>query len=113
VEVFVEIAKFILTAVGTFLSVFALSFTVFQYWRKKQDEKFESLSASVEVRVRNEEEARKEAMARMDKRLEFLEQSVLHGFESRLSNMEGELRVIRSIVKSIQDWFVNNTPGGK
>jgi hypothetical protein len=49
----------------------------------------------------------------MDKRLEFLEQSVLHGFESRLSNMEGELRVIRSIVKSIQEWFVNNTPGGK
>ena len=49
-----EIAKFILTAVGTFLSVLALSFTVFQYWWKKQEEKLHKLKTSFEDGIANE-----------------------------------------------------------
>lgn len=108
-----EIAKFVLTAIGTFLSVFALSFTIFQYWRKKQDEKFDSLKASVNAGIRNEEDSRREAVTRLEKRIEFLEHSVVHGFENRLSIIEGELRGIKPILQAIQNWFINNTPGGK
>ena len=107
-----EIAKFVLTAIGTFLSVFALSFTIFQYWRKKQDEKFEDLETSVHNEVRSEEAARKESVARLEKRIEFLEHSVVHGFENRLSVIEGELRGIKPILQAIQNWFINNTPSG-
>jgi hypothetical protein len=108
-----EIAKFVLTAIGTFLSVFALSFTVFQYWRKKQDEKFDQLKATVNGGLRSEEEVRKESIARLEKRIEFLEHSVVHGFENRLSIIEGELRGIKPILQAIQNWFITNTPGGK
>jgi len=101
-----EIAKFILTAVGTFLSVFALSFTVFQYWRKKQDEKFDNLKSSVKEMVQTETQARTASLERMDKRIEFLERSVVHGFENRLSIIEGELRGIKPILLSIQNWFI-------
>jgi hypothetical protein len=108
-----EIAKFVLTAIGTFISVFALSFTIFQYWRKKQDEKFDLLKTTVNSVVQDEEAARKESIARLEKRIEWLEHSVVHGFENRLSIIEGELRGIKPILQAIQNWFITNTPGGK
>ena len=103
-----EIAKFILTAVGTFLSVFSLSFAVFQYWKKKQDEKFDLLKESMEKMVQDETQTRSNALERLDKRIEFLERSVLQGFENRLSVIEGELRGIKPILLAIQGWFINN-----
>jgi hypothetical protein len=116
----VEIAKFVLTTVGTFLAVLGFLFTVFQYWKKKQEEKFNLLKESMETMVQNEiqmrsnaldqeAQARSNALNRLDKRIEFLEQSVLHGFENRLSTIEGELRGIKPILQSIQNWFINNT----
>ena len=93
-----EIAKFVLTAIGTFLSVFGLSFTVFQYWRKKQDEKFDSLKTET-----------KESIKRMGARIEALEQTVMRSLESRLSLIEGELKGLKPILQSIQNWFINNT----
>jgi len=98
----VEIAKFVLTAIGTFISVLALSFTVFQYWRKKQDEKFSEL--------RNET---KNSIARLGERIGSIEQSFVRNFESRLGQIEGELKGIKPILQSIQNWFVNNTPTGR
>ena len=93
-----EIAKFVLLAVGTFLSVFGLSFTVFQYWRKKQDEKFDTLKTET-----------KESIKRMGARIEALEQNALHSLENRLSLIEGELKGLKPILQSIQNWFINNT----
>jgi hypothetical protein len=94
----VEIAKFVLTAIGTFLSVFALSFTVFQYWKKKQDEKFDTLKIET-----------KESIKRMGSRIEVLEQNALRNLENRLSLIEGELKGLKPILQSIQNWFINNT----
>ena len=103
-----EIAKFVLTAVGTFLSVFGLSFTVFQYWRKKQEEKFTSLKEDLVSMVQKEIQARYDSLSRFDKRIEYLERSVIQAFENRLSIIEGELRGIKPILQSIQNWFINN-----
>lgn len=108
-----EIAKFILTAIGTFLSVFSLTFAVIQYWKKKQDEKFDSLKKAVAESVQNESHARENAVAHLEKRIEFLEHSVVHGFENRLSVIEGELKGIKPILQAIQNWFINNTPAGR
>ncbi|MDR3173005.1 MAG: hypothetical protein LBU19_02035 [Treponema sp.] len=108
-----EIAKFILTAIGTFLSVLTLSFAVFQYWRKKQDEKFNVLKESLKEEVQGEREARKESLERLGKRIENLENSVMQDLQRRLSVIEGELKGIKPILQSIQNWFINNTPGGK
>jgi hypothetical protein len=109
----VEIAKFVLTAIGTFISVISLSFAVFQYWRKKQDEKFDLLKKAVADMVREEKQSRKESDAEHDKRLRDLENTMAQRFEGRLSNMEGELKGIKTVLQSIQNWFINNAPGGK
>jgi hypothetical protein len=105
----VEIAKFVLTAVGTFLSVFSLSFAVFQYWRKKQDEKFELLKESVEAIIQDEVDDRKEAVARIEGRVSAIEGTMSQRFENRLSMIEGELKGLKPILQSIQNWFINNT----
>jgi hypothetical protein len=107
-----EIAKFILAAVGTFLSVFALSFTIFQYWRKKQDEKFDVLKDSLKSEVQGEREARKESLDRLGKRIENLENNITQDIQRRMSTIEGELKGMRNILEKIQGWFVDNTPTG-
>jgi hypothetical protein len=108
----VEIAKFVLTAVGTFVSVISLSFAVFQYWRKKQDEKFDLFRKTVDGMIRNEEQGRKESDAQHESRLRDLENTMARRFENRLSVMEGELKGIKTILQSIQNWFINNAHGG-
>jgi hypothetical protein len=90
--VFVEIAKFVLTAIGTFISVISLSFAVFQYWRKKQDEKFDLFKKTVDRAVQEEERNRKESDGKHENRLRDLENTVARRFENRLSVMEGELK---------------------
>lgn len=107
-----EIAKFVLTAVGTFISVFALSFTIFQYWRKKQDEKFDLFKKSVEEKIRAESDYRKESVSRMEGRIGSLETTMAQRFENRLSMIEGELKGLKTILQSIQNWFITNTPSG-
>ena len=107
-----EIAKFVFTAVGTFLSVFTLSFAVFQYWRKKQDEKMELFRTSLEKMVRGEGENRRESEDRLRRRIEKPEDTVAQRFENRLSVMEGELKGIKGILQQINNWFINNS-GGK
>ena len=108
-----EIAKFVLTAVGTFLSVFALSFTVFQYWRKKQEERFDSLKTALGSSIDTERKERKEEIERLQRKVERLEQMVLQTFEQRLSIIEGLLKGMRPTLEKIQEWFINNTPRGK
>ena len=97
-----EIAKFVFAAIGTFLSVLSISFAVFQYWKKKQDEKFEALQAQT-----------KDSVTRLGQRLELLEQNFARSVESRLSLIEGEIKGLKPILQSIQNLFINNTPTGR
>jgi hypothetical protein len=108
----VEIAKFVLTAVGTFVSVISLSFAVFQYWRKKQDEKFDLFKKNIDQMIQKEEQSRKAFDTQHENRLRDLESTMVQRFENRLSIMEGELKGIKSILQSMQNWFINNTSGG-
>ena len=107
-----EIAKFILTAVGTFLSVLGLSFTIFQHWRKKQDEKFELLKNNTQDLIQKESQSRDNSNTRLEKRIERLEQSIVQSFEGRLSGIEGELKGMKPVLQAIQNWFIRNTPAG-
>jgi archaellum component FlaC len=91
----------------------SLSFAMFQYWRKRQDEKFELFKKAVDDTVQEEKRNRRESDAEQDRRLRDLENTMAQRFESRLSNMEGELKGIKTVLQSIQNWFINNTPGGK
>jgi hypothetical protein len=109
----VEIAKFIFSSIGTFISVLGFSFAVFQYWRKKQDEKFDLFRASIEDSLRSISDSRKESEARMNERVKSLEEAMSQRFENRLSMMEGELKGIKNLLQSISNWFINNAGGSK
>jgi metal-responsive CopG/Arc/MetJ family transcriptional regulator len=120
----VEIAKFILTAVGTFISVSALTFTIFQFWAKRRDEKDAAFKNSVRdnlktereqslVEIRQERDERKESIDRLSKKVDRLEMSIMQTIQNRIGNIEGELKGMRGVLNSIQNWFVTNTPGGK
>ncbi len=107
-----EIAKFVFSAVGTFLSVFGLSFTIFRYWRKKQEEKFDVLKNEMREIFRAEAEARQKEIARLEKRIDTLDTTLVQSMQQRLSGIEGELKGMKPILQSIQSWFVQNTPKG-
>ena len=107
-----EIAKFIFTAIGTFLSVFGLSFSIFQYWRKKQEERFTNLKNDTKEGLQRESEVRQKDISKMEKRIENLENTLVQSVQQRMSSIEGELKGIKPILQSIQNWFINNTPRG-
>ncbi|MGI5093503.1 hypothetical protein H0R96_13345 [Treponema socranskii] len=48
----------------------------------------------------------------MEKRIENLENTFVQSVEHRMSNIEGELKSMRPILQSIQNWFINKTPRG-
>jgi prefoldin subunit 5 len=111
-----EIAKFVLTAIGTFLSVFGLSFTIFQNWKKKQDEKIEQLNVGLGKKIQAESDSRREAINRLHERVDKLDGSIMSFtqlFENRLSKIEGKLDGMCKTLDKIQDWFINNPPRGK
>jgi hypothetical protein len=119
-----EIAKFILTAIGTFVSVSALTFTVFQFWAKRRDEKDSAFKASImkqldsernlsRQEITDERTSRKEDMCRIEERIDKLEQVIMGDLQRRLSSIEGQLKSMCGTLRIIEDWFVKNTPGGK
>ena len=101
-----EIAKFILTALGTFLSVFALIFSMFQHWRKKQEDKLESINSSLSKKIQSEIENRKETETRLRDRIDKIDEYVTQEFEP--GRIEGKLDGIAEIVSKMQDWFISN-----
>ena len=109
-----EIAYFIMVAVGTFVSVISLAAAVFKHWRKKQDEQFELFRESMDKMVREERENRRDSFVHLRDRIEALEsgkRSLGKEFEGRLSRIEGELKGIRTTMDKIQQWFIDNAGG--
>jgi len=106
-----DIAYFVMIAIGTVLSVSSLSFAVFQYWRKRQDEKFVLFSKNISDAVLAEGESRRKALDRHEKRLGTLESMMGQRFENRLSMIEGELKGVRGTLEKIQQWFIDGAGG--
>lgn len=107
-----EIAKFVFTALGSFLSVFGLSFSIWQYWKKNQEKKMSDFKEVIHEGLERETKARKEEAVRLEKRLDKLEGSLVQSMQQRMSSIEGELKGIKPVLQSIQNWFINNTPKG-
>lgn len=119
-----EIAKFVLTAIGTFISVSGLFFAVFQFWVKKREEKDALFQASVRKEmdaerkisldeIQHERQERKEAIERLGRKIDALEKSVMEGLQTRIGSIEGELRAMRGTLGKIEEWFIRNTPKGR
>jgi hypothetical protein len=118
-----EIAKFVLTAIGTFISVSVLSFAVFQYWAKRREEQDALFRKSVHEdmeterkisreEINDERMERKEAIERLSKKIASLERTITNKLQHRMGAIEEELRGIRGTLGKIESWFIMNTPSG-
>jgi len=106
----VEAARFVLMAVGTFLSVTSLSFAAFKHWRRRQDERFDALRAAMEKAAEEESADRRDSFAHLRGRIEAIEAGKAawgREFEGRLGRIEGELKGIRGTLDKIQQWFID------
>ncbi len=107
-----EILKIALTAIGTFVSVLALSFTVFSYWKKKQEDENNAFKASVKETIIAEKCTREKDYEKLEKRVDYLENNFMTSVQTRMGNIEGELKGMRPILQAIQNWFIQHTPKG-
>jgi len=136
-----EIAKFIFTALGTFVAVSGLSLNLLNAWMKKKQEEIAAERAlnktawdTIQGRVTSEQAhrqkeideerasrrdaidreraSRKEEQAKLEQRIERLEKTVSEQLLSRVSAIETELKNLTLIMGKLQDYFVFGS-GGK
>ena len=94
------------------MSVFTLSFSIFQYWKKKLEDKYNAFKTDTKESLQRESEARQRDINKLEKRIENLENTLVQSVQQRMSSIEGELKGIKPILQSIQNWFINNTQRG-
>ena len=126
-----EIAKFVLSCVGSFIAVSGFFMGIWKAYSKKTDEKIQSVQDAVAAQIQKARDGAAEAIKdvregsiakteKLEKRIENLEKSVTDlqkdlnaNVGQRLSNIEGEMKGMTNILKQIQGWFISNTPRGE
>ena len=68
--------------------------------------------SSVRKELDGERRERKESAERLGLKIDALEHTIMDGVLMRIGKIEGELKGMREILNSIQNWFINNTPAG-
>lgn len=123
-----ELAKFILSCVGSFMAVSGFFMGIWRSYSKKTDDKIEAIRQKAEEKIKQAEshalteiaESREGSIARaeklerriaaIEKNVSGLQRDVNINLGHRLSNIEGEMKGMNNILKQIQGWFINNTP---
>ena len=123
-----EIAKFVLSCIGSFIAVSGFFMGIWKAYSKKTDDKIKSIQAQADQKIREAEEnarheigevregsiAKSEKLERrimaLEKNVSDLQRDVNLNLGQRLSNIEGEMKGMNNILKQIQGWFINNTP---
>ena len=123
-----EIAKFVLSCIGSFIAVSGFFMGIWKAYSKKTDDKIKSIQERADQKIKEaEESARHEIyevregsiakteklerrIAALEKSVSDLQRDVNSNLGQRLSNIEGEMKGMNNILKQIQGWFINNTP---
>lgn len=123
-----EIAKFVLSCIGSFIAVSGFFMGIWKAYSKKTDDKISSMRAEADKKIKEAEnaarheinEVREGAIAKteklerriaaLEKNVSDLQRDVNLNLGQRLSNIEGEMKGMNNILKQIQGWFINNTP---
>ena len=106
VNVNMEIAKFVLSCVGSFIAVSGFFMGIWKSYSRKLDDKIEKVKGETTI-----------ATDKLEKRIDSLEKSVSglqkevnSNLGERLSNIEGTMKKMANILTQIQNWFISNTP---
>ncbi|MCM1321636.1 MAG: hypothetical protein NC041_07180 [Bacteroides sp.] len=123
-----EIAKFVLSCVGSFIAVSGFFMGIWKTYSKKTDDKIQLIQAQASQKIKETEAAARieikevregsiakaekleRRIAALEKNVSDLQRDVNLNLGQRLSNIEGEMKGINNILKQIQGWFINNTP---
>lgn len=123
-----EIAKFVLSCIGSFIAVSGFFMGIWKAYSKKTDDKIKSIQTQADQKIKEaEKNARHEIddvregsiakteklerrIAALEKSVSDLQRDVNSNLGQRLSNIEGEMKGMNNILKQIQGWFINNTP---
>ena len=123
-----EIAKFVLSCVGSFIAVSGFFMGIWKAYSKKVEDKIKNIQQQADEKIKEaKDEAQKEIdevrkgsiakFEKMEKRIAALEKTVSDlqrdvnlNLGQQLSNIEGEMKGMNNILKQIQGWFINNTP---
>lgn len=126
-----EIAKFVFTCIGSFISVFVFLFGFWLRYKAKVTaeieqeksgtaEKIASVRKYAEQQIKEIRESMKSNHDVVEKKIEKLEMTIAQlqftittDFGQRLSSIEGEMKGFGNILRQIQNWFIDNTPNGK
>lgn len=112
-----EIAKFVLSCVGSFIAVSGFFAGIWKSYSKKMNEKIAHTEAAAESNIKAVREGSIAKTEKLEKRIAALEKNVSDlqrdvnlNLGQRLSNIEGEMKGMNNILKQIQGWFISNTP---
>lgn len=125
-----EIAKFVLSCIGSFIAVSGFFMGIWKAYSKKTDDKIKAIQAQADKKTKEAEahaqteidkvregsiaksEKLEKRIAALEKTVSDLQRDVNLNLGQRLSNIEGEMKGMNNILKQIQGWFINNTPRG-
>ena len=126
-----EIAKFVLSCIGSFIAVSGFFMGIWKAYSKKTDDKIKAIQAQAGEKTKEAEahaqeeidkvregsiaksEKLEKRIAALEKNVSDLQRDVNLNLGQRLSNIEGEMKGMNNILKQIQGWFINNTPRGE
>ena len=101
-----EIVKFILACIGSFIATTGFFGGLWANQKKKVEAKIAGVQNSADSKIKKQEER----IEKLEDVVAELQKTVSDGLGQRLSNIEGEMKGMNNILKQIQGWFINNTP---
>ena len=105
-----EIAKFVLSCVGSFIAVSGFFMGIWKSYSKKTDDKIKNVEESTDCKIKTSSEKLERKISSLEKVVEGLQKEVNANLGQRLSNIEGEMKGMNNILQQIQGWFIKNTP---
>lgn len=102
-----NIASLVLEAVGVFIAVATLFYTVFSAWRKSQERKLQTAIAALTKEMDEERQHRIDNINRLHARIDQVQTDLISDLQGRMSRMEGELKGMTNILSQIQGWFID------
>ena len=100
-----EIVKFILACIGSFIATAGFFGGLWANHKKKIETKIAGVQSAADAKIEKQEERIK----KLENVVADLQKTVSEGLGQRLSNIEGEMKGMNNILKQIQGWFINNT----
>lgn len=126
-----EIAKFVLSCIGSFIAVSGFFAGIWKSYSKKMSDKIRFIQDEADEKIRYSEESAKRRIdevrqgtgadtEKLEKRIESLEKAVADlqkdvnaNVGQRLANIEGTIKGMSNILNQIQGYFISHTAVGE